>query len=286
MLLALAEKGFRENIDYDVQEITLGESSSLQLTTGTDWPNMSLQLATGENFAPEYIAINPNGTVPSLTAPSLTKPLTESADILRWIDSRGTKTLVPQDAARSKEIVDLVHSPSMGTSLILFQARDPVEMASKKASGWNAFLEGRQTRLDKELAAQPTHPFYISKAAENLSITSLYRADVGSEHEDLYAMSDEMYRTMASGLDKLEGLIALPYAAGSKVSEADYNTVPWLSHAMMGAGTPVTAVQDFGPLEALIQKTVPDFKIGPKTKEWWSNIAQTEAFKKVFPVLR
>ncbi|EHK26769.1 uncharacterized protein TRIVIDRAFT_62580 [Trichoderma virens Gv29-8] len=264
MLLALEEKGLKANVDYDVKEISL---------------------STGENFAPEYIAINPNGTVPSLTAPSLAKPLTESADILRWIDSRGTKTLVPQDEARSKEILDLMHSPSMSTNLILFQARDPVEMESKKKSGWNAFLEGRQTRLDKELAAHPEHSFYISKAAENLAITSLYRAEVGSEHKDLYKLTDEMYRTMASGLDKLESLIALPFAAGSRVSEADYNTIPWLSHAMMGANTPVTAVQDFGPLEKLIQKTVPDFKIGPKTKEWWSNVAKTEAFKKVFPVL-
>ncbi|KAM0257232.1 hypothetical protein ACHAQJ_004470 [Trichoderma viride] len=265
MLLALAEKGLRENKDYDVKEISL---------------------ATGENFAPEYIAINPNGTVPSLTAPSLSKPLTESADILRWIDSQGKKTLVPQDAARSKEILDLVHSPSMSTNLILFQARDPDEMAYKKASFWNAFLEGRQARLDKELAAQPTHPFYVSKAAENLSVTALYRADVGPSHQDFYKMTGEMYRTLAAGLNQLESLIALPYAAGSRVSEADYNTVPWLSHAMMGADTPVTAVQDFGPLEALIQKTVPDFKLGPKIKEWWSNIAKTEAFKEVFPVLR
>ncbi|KAL7782941.1 hypothetical protein V8C37DRAFT_70384 [Trichoderma ceciliae] len=264
MLLALAEKGLKENIDYDLEEISL---------------------ATGENFAPEYIAINPNGTVPSLTSPSLSEPLNESVDILRWIDSLGTETLVPQDAVRSKEIIDLMHSPSMSTNLILFQARDQNEMEQKKSSAWNAFLEGRQTRLDKELAAQPTHPFYISKAAENLSVTSLYRADVGPSHEDFYKLTNEMYHTLAAGLDKLESLIALPYAAGSRVSEADYNAVPWLSHAMMGADTPPAAVQDFGPLERLIQKTVPDFKIGPKTKQWWSNIAETNAFKKVFPTL-
>ncbi|KAL7931480.1 hypothetical protein V8C35DRAFT_309629 [Trichoderma chlorosporum] len=265
MLLALEEKGLRANVDYDVKDIILSK---------------------GENFAPEYLAINPNATVPSLTAPSLTKPLTESVDILRWIDSRGTKTLAPQDEARSKEILELVHSPSMSTNLILFQARDPAEMKSKKNSGWNAFLEARQTRLDKELAADPSHPFYVSKAAENLAITSLYRAEVGPEHEGLYKMTDEMYRTLAAGLDKLESLIALPFAAGSQVSEADYNTIPWLSHAMMGAGTPVTSVQDFSPLETLVQKTVPNFQIGPKTKEWWSNVAKTEAFKKVFPTLR
>ncbi|RFU81280.1 hypothetical protein TARUN_935 [Trichoderma arundinaceum] len=266
-LLALAEKGFKENIDYDLKEISL---------------------ASGENFSPEYIAVNPNGTVPSLTAPSLPKPLTESVDILRWIDSLGTKTLEPQDAARSKEILDLVHSPSMSTNLILFQARDTDEMAYKKASAWNAFLEGRQARLDKELAAQPNHPFYIfyiSKAAENLSVTSLYRADLGPSHHDFYKLTNEMYRDLAAGLEKLESLIWLPYAAGETVSEADFNTIPWLSHAMMGADTPVTSVQDFGPLERLIQKTVPEFKIGPKTKEWWSNIAATETFKRVFPVL-
>lgn len=262
--LALHEKGLKEHQDYEVHEI---------------------HLSTGDNFAPEYLAINPNGTVPSLTAPSLAKPLIESVDILRWIDSRGIKTLVPKDEFRSKEILALMHSPSMSTNIILFQARDPAEMAAKKSSAWNAFLEGRQTRLDKELAAQPNNPFYLSKAAENLSTTSLYRSDIGPDHEELFRLSDQMYRTVAEGLDKLEGLIALPYAAGSEVSEADYNTVPWLAHAMMGANTPVTAIHDFVPLERLIQKTVPDFRIGSKTKQWWSNISKTEAFKKVYPIL-
>jgi hypothetical protein len=173
----------------------------------------------------------------------------------------------------------------MSTNLILFQARDANEMTGKKNSGWNTFLEGRQSRLDKELAVQPSHPFYVSKTAENLSVTSLYRADVGPTHEDFYKATHESYRTLAAGLDKLNSLIALPYAAGSRVSEADYNTVPWLSHAMMGADTPVADVQDFGPLERLIQKTVPDFKIGSNIREWWANIAKTEAFKEVFPVL-
>ncbi|TFB02452.1 hypothetical protein CCMA1212_005570 [Trichoderma ghanense] len=264
MTLALSEKGLKEHQDYNVHEI---------------------RLSTGDNFAPEYLAINPNGTVPSLTAPSLAKPLIESVDILRWIDSRGTRTLVPQDETRSNKILELMHSPSMSTNLILFQARDATEMAAKKSSAWNAFLQSRQARLDKELAAQPDHPFYVSKAAGNLSITSLYRSDTGPDHEELFKLSDQMYRTVAEGLDKLEGLIALPYAAGSQVSEADYNTVPWLAHAMMGAETPVTAIHDFGPLERLIQKTVPDFKIGSKTKEWWSNISKTEAFKKVYPIL-
>ncbi|KAM0478881.1 hypothetical protein ACHAPX_004858 [Trichoderma viride] len=264
MHLALVEKGLKQDVDYDVKEVSL---------------------SNGDNFAPDYIKINPNGTVPSLTAPSLSKPITESADILRWIDARGTKTLEPEDAARSKQIVDLVHSPTMSTNLILFQARDAHEMKNKQNSFWNTFLEDRQSRLEKELAAQPSHPFYVSKTAENLSVTSLYRADVGPTHEDFYKMTDDMYRTLAAGLNKLDSLIALPYAAGSRVSEADYNAAPWLSHAMMGADTPTKDVQDFGPLERLVQKTVPDFKIGSKTREWWANLAKTEAFKEVFPTL-
>ncbi|KAL7892362.1 hypothetical protein HDV63DRAFT_265034 [Trichoderma sp. SZMC 28014] len=264
MHLALVEKGLKKDVDYDVKE---------------------LSLTNGDNFAPDYIKINPNATVPSLTAPSLSKPITESADILRWIDARGKKTLEPDDAARSKEILDLVHSPSMTTNLILFQARDANEMKSKQNSFWKTFLEGRQSRLDKELAAQPSHPFYVSKTAENLGVTSLYRAEVGSTHEDFYKMTDEMYRTLAAGLNKLDSLIALPYAAGSRVSEADYNAAPWLSHALMGADTPTKDVQDFGHLERLIQKTVPDFKIGPKIREWWANLAKTESFKEVFPTL-
>ncbi|EHK18484.1 uncharacterized protein TRIVIDRAFT_231671 [Trichoderma virens Gv29-8] len=265
--LALAQKGVPED-KYDLKEI---------------------DLMTGANFDPEYIKINPNGTVPSITSPSLDKPLTESVDILRYIDAlEGRNALVPSDPAvkaKVQAILDLVHSHDAGTNTILLLARDKEEMTGKKASGFKDFVVNRQTRLEKEQAADPSHSFYGPKVLENGALNKFYTTEIGDEHKDFFKDSDDAYKAFARVLDSLDSLLVLPYAAGDAVTEADFHATAWLAHALWGAGTNATQIQDFSVLEKLIQKSVPSFTIGGRTRQWWASIAATAAFKKVFPTL-
>lgn len=52
---------------------------------------------------------------------------------------------------------------------------------------------------------------------------------------------------------------------------------------MWGAGS--RKLDNFGPLETLLQKTVSEFQVGSKTREWWSNMMERELFKNVYPTL-
>jgi glutathione S-transferase len=265
--LTLAEKGFTSD-DYEIKDV---------------------DLIAADNFSPEYLEINPGGTVPSLTSPDLDKALIHSTDILRYLDGlRGEKILSPGDSAteeRVKAIHDLVHSDEMSTNLILLHARDAEEMNAKKGGIWKDFVVNRQHRLEKEQSAHPSHAFYGPKAVENGAVYQLYTTSDTAAHEDFFKTSHDMYRAFAAGMDRLEDLLVLPFAAGERVTEADFHVVPWMAHAMWGAGTEPSEVQNFGTLEALIQKSVPDFKVGPKTKQWWARIAETDAFRTVFPNL-
>ncbi|KAM0420967.1 hypothetical protein ACHAPT_011210 [Fusarium lateritium] len=264
--LALAEKGFTTD-DYEVREI---------------------DLVTAENFAPEYLKVNPHGTVPALESSSLEKPLVQSADILRYVDSLGEATLVPKNPKlqqKAQQIIDLVHSVDVDTNVILFNARDAKEMEAKKASMWKDFLQNRQTKLEQEHKAAPENAFYSFKREENGAVNKLYATEVGADHKKFFETSDKQYRTFASGINKLEDILVLPFAAGDSVTEADFHAVPWLSHAMWGAGTEPTDIHNFGPLEELIRKSEPGFSVGPKTKQWWKRISATTSFKKVYPTL-
>lgn len=242
------------------------------------------------NFDPEYLKINPNGTVPSLTSPSLAKPLTESSDIARYIDSLrvGPTALVPASAETKQtvqKLIDLSHAPKIDTSIIILLAQDAAELSGKVNSPWKSFIVNRQVKLDEEHRANPEHPFYGPKAVENSQLHAIYTTPVGPAHEAFFAATREMYKGFAEGVAELEDALVLPYAAGEELTEADLHIGVWLSHAMMGAGTDVTQKEDFGPLERVVGKSVEGFRVGPKIKEWWGRVIVRDAFEKVFPVL-
>lgn len=243
-----------------------------------------------ENFDPEYLKVNPNGTVPSLVVSSLPQPIIDSRFILEYLDQSRTgsesPSLTPSDQAtkaRMDAIVDLVHSDDAGTNLILLQARDEEEYNEKRAGPFAAYIATRQQTLEKHGSAFPNHIFYGPKAKENGSIHRIYTTGPGSERDTFFSSTHTRYRKFAKVVDRLESLLVLPYAVGENVTYADINAVPWLAHALAGVGT--KEITDLSKLESHIQKTVEDFKIGPKTQKWWNNYTERESFKAVFPVL-
>jgi glutathione S-transferase len=226
---------------------------------------------TAKNFEPEYLQINPKGTIPSLTAPSLAKPLVDSVDILEYLDRcrPDTTPLIPTDPsskARVKQLIDFVHSAKADTNLILLQARRHNELEGKKKSPWMTFLSNRQAVLEKYRAEDHSHPFYERRAAEDGALLRLYTSEPTDEHTKFFERTHAQYRDFAVGLDNLNSLLVLPYAAGESITAADLHLVPWLAHAVRGAGG--HEIDDFAPLEKLIQVSVPEFHIGVRTREW------------------
>lgn len=243
-----------------------------------------------DNFAPDYLKINPNGTVPSLTAPSLPGPLSDSVDILRYLDGvrPGTAPLVPQDAdtrAKAQQVIDLVQSAQVSTNILFFNARSVAELDDKKRGWSKAFIDARQHRLVKEKAADAGHSFYGPKVTENGTVFDKYATPLGHADESFFAQSEEAYKGFAAGVAKLETLLVLPYAAGAALSEADFHVIAWLSHSMVAAGSDVEKVHDFSTLEEVVGKSVPGFAIGPRVRKWWTTVSEEASFKKVFPKL-
>jgi glutathione S-transferase len=239
------------------------------------------------NFHPDYVKVNRNGTIPSLTSDSLKEPLIESTDILIYLNKNRPAgvNLAPKDQATEgtmKQLMDIVHSPEASTNIILFDARDPEEMKAKQNSGFGTFLGVRQDKLEGYCQQFPDNEFYKARRDGNGSIHKHYVSS--DNHQAFFDSSNSDYRGFAAAMDKLDSLIVLPYATGPELTYADLHIVPWLSHAMMGAGG--KSIDDFDPLESLIRKTVPDFRIGDKTKAWWANMGKRESFQKIYHKLR
>lgn len=215
--------------------------------------------------------------------------MTESVDVLRYLDQLGNSgvVLVPTDPIvkeKVKTLLDLVHSRQVDSNIILLQARDTEELQSKQATA-GAFLGNRQVKLEKEAAANPSHAFYGPKAKQNLDIYKFFASPVGLDTEAFFQETHDDYRGFADGMEKLDSILVLPYAASETVTEADFNIVPWLSHCMAAAGTPAHEILNLDALEKAVQKSVPNFVIGERTRQWWANVSELKAFKEVFSFL-
>ncbi|KAL3457265.1 hypothetical protein BJX64DRAFT_269255 [Aspergillus heterothallicus] len=261
--LALLEKGYRTE-EYDVVDI---------------------DLVTAKNLEPNYLEINPHGTIPSLKSPFLATPLVDSVEILEYLDrSRPAATqLIPSDPAtkaRVQQLIELVHSDQVGTNLILLQARSAEELDGKRKGPWLAFLSNRQATLEKYRAENPGHPFYERMTVENGALLRLYTMKSTPEHAKFYAQTHSQYRDFAAGMERLNSLLVLPCAAGPSITAADLHIVPWLAHAMWGAGG--EDIGDFAHLEELIAVSVPGFEVGERVKQWWTNMSQRQSFQECY----
>lgn len=226
------------------------------------------------------------GTVPSLVVPSLAQPLIDSRDVLKYLDETQTPFLTPSDPkakAAMQAIIDLVHGDDVSTNLILLQARDLEEYEDKRTGPFGAYIATRQQVLEKHRTLYPDHPFYGPKSKENGMLHKIYTTGPCDERDEFFKSTHDTYVKFAAGMDRLDSVIVLPYAAGENVTHADLHAVPWLAHALAGVGT--TEIKDLSKLEAHLKKSVPGFKIGLKTQTWWDNYTERAAFKEVFPVL-
>lgn len=178
-----------------------------------------------------------------------------------------------------------MHSSQLDTNILFFHARSVPELDAKKTSWHKPFITVRHERLLAEQRAHQDHPFYASKSAENSPLYDIYQAAPGVADEAFFVESEKLYTGFAEGMEKLEKELVLPYAAGEELTEADFHMVPWLAHGMIAAGSDEERVSDFSTLEAVLGKSAPGFKVGPRTREWWATMGKEKAFQEVFPTL-
>jgi glutathione S-transferase len=227
------------------------------------------------------------GTVPSLTSPLLAKPLVDSREILEYLDQSKDSpetNLLPSEPNQKLivgKLIEQAHSDKISTNILLFLARNEEELEKNRKSGRQTFLHNRQEALEEYHVQVPEHSFYAPKMRENGSIDHMYETPAAKELVDFFQSSQDAYQGFIRGFQELDSMLVLPYAAGDSLTAADIHIAPWLSHAMMAVGT--DDINDLRPLEMHLQKSSPEFKIGKKTREWWSNMNQRPSFKEFYP---
>lgn len=160
-----------------------------------------------ENLEPNYLKINSNGTVPTLTAPHLSQPLIDTQPILEFLDQSRPSVqgpdLIPsnaQDKAVANALIKLVHSSDLETGLLLYGCLNDAEIDGLKSSRLFTYLDTRQSALENYLSLDSTNAFYGAKSKENGSLHRIFTNAPNADREAYFKETAAGYKIFAAGL--------------------------------------------------------------------------------------
>ncbi|ORY02916.1 thioredoxin-like protein [Basidiobolus meristosporus CBS 931.73] len=191
----------------------------------TDIEVVEVDLPGGENFSPEYLRINANGTVPALVNSETNKILDDSTTITEYLDEKypGTELYPASDRAAITHWIKETHR--IDGNFLAFSPADPVELEQKRAFV-EGFFGGRVKALTEFIQKQDT-PFYHEKLGQLKSILVAYEHP--EQAQPLFDLHRAEWQKAESYLDQLDAQLASgPYIVGEKYTSADVHAIPLL----------------------------------------------------------
>lgn len=291
--LCLIEKGYSED-EYVIKHV---------------------DITKGENFAPSYLKINFNGTIPTLVVPTMEtigdevdtryRSLKDTAAICNFLDqsrtagSQNTTSDKPAPAlapatiegkATSDDIIRLVHQPTVDPNFLNMSARDAAELKKKASSTPGSMLSARRAALERHIKeAQSLSengnpldrkllPFLQAKAQANQSLWEVYNGEGSDDkREEFYQVSKTIWtEQIPAALEQIETAIKGPFVLGDQVSLADLHLISWLTRLVtVSLGEPTVKGIDS------LEKQFEGKKIGPQIRGFWAAWLERESFQKV-----
>ena len=212
---------------------------------GLKFESRLMNLQAFEQHQPEYLAINPNGVVPSLVDDGV--PVTESSIIMEYIDERypDSTLLMPSDVlGRAKVRLWLKFS-------------DNVAFDSIFLSTWSKLSVSRAQSLSKEELQE-----VVSRIP-----TKERRDRWGKIAKEGYSADEikEAIDKMVGVLDAMEaGLVPGPWLVGDMFTLADIANIPYLDR-----------------IRTLHPDLLPDGKY-PRIQDWETRMRQRPAFDQAY----
>ena len=242
---------------------------------------VNVTLAEGENFNPDFLKINPNGTVPALVSGG--KTYTDSTTVVQELLKLAPHP--PQHSAHSStSIIEEIHAEAHDPNASMLV---PVseEDRQKKAQGVPAgFVNGRQKGLDKYLASAPEEfkDFIQQKAEGNKQLVELFAGNLDDKSkEKFFHTGQELWKStgivirgvITQALQKTPG----PFAGGEQPSEVDYHIITWLARVVSNAGVePGSPSSEMLPV---LQKWTGGHAFDPVIGKYWDAWIKRDSFK-------
>ncbi|KAJ6574818.1 hypothetical protein B0H19DRAFT_1254469 [Mycena capillaripes] len=251
--LALAELGYKEG-DVTVKSVNLVE---------------------GENFAPSFLKLNPNGTLPTLEADG--KVYTSTADVVATLVKDA-----PNKVKAGSSFIETIHEERYDPNFAMLLARNDTEMTAKSSGLAGMFLSHRQAALEKYSAgpdAEEFKAFYETKKTQNGGLLAIVQGKAPEEHKaSFFSKSNAHFESVQTAVFEVLPS-ALPdngFIGGDVPGEDDFHLGAWLTRiaATTGAKTSEDAV---AAMNAAYGAAVP-----AKVVAYWGAWTARPSWKKVY----
>ncbi|KAJ7580235.1 hypothetical protein C8J56DRAFT_1030121 [Mycena floridula] len=245
----------------------------------------SVNVPQGENLKPEYLALNPAGTVPTLQAKDGTLHTNTKACVAELIKHGRIKL-----DAGSAGIIEAMHNPKYDPNVSLLSARNDEELEAKATSLPGIYAAGRQAALEKYSTgpgAEAYKAFYERELVEaaniigrptNIGLLALYQGKATAEvTERFFTQSKAHFDTVSNGLyEVFPDLISSDGLPENGPTVSDLFFGAWLARISVTVGGKTTE-DGLKALETAFGKPLPQ-----KIVTYWNSWGARESWKKVY----
>ncbi|THH34117.1 hypothetical protein EUX98_g34 [Antrodiella citrinella] len=235
-----------------------------------------VNLVEGENFNPEFVKLNINATLPTLTAGG--KNYTNTRDVTRYLIDHAPKK-VPYGSA---SIISRIHEDSLDPNFPLFASRSEEQIKVNSTGFAFTFANNRQNALlkySKTPEAAPFKAFYDAKIVGNGGVLAIFKGEVSDDIKAGFIAQSKKHWENISSYIATELPALLPesgFINGAVPGEDDFHVGVWLARiTLVTGGTP--AKGGYKVLEKELKGPVP-----AKVAAYWEAWTERPGWKQVY----
>ncbi|PSR72393.1 hypothetical protein PHLCEN_2v11736 [Hermanssonia centrifuga] len=240
---------------------------------GLDVDTKIVNVVEGENFAPEFLKLNPKGTLPTLAVDG--KTFTSSTDVTHYLVQTASKKVTPGHP----ELIAKIHDDKYDPNFILLTTRNEEELKTASTGFPITFVQNRQNALEKYSAlpeGAKFKDFYTEKLEANGGVLKIYKGEVPSA--DFFNTSTTHWQTIVGYIQNDLPTI-LPesgFIGGAEPGEDDFHIGAWLARVAWVSGADKEE-EGYKALEKELKAPVPE-----KVVSYWKAWSARASWKKVY----
>ncbi|KAH8988996.1 hypothetical protein EDB86DRAFT_3081284 [Lactarius hatsudake] len=234
-----------------------------------------VNLLEGANFDPQFLKLNPHGTLPTLAHGG--KSFTSTAAVIDYLVSISSKKVAP-----ATSITTLVHEDKIDPNFAFVASRNDEEFAKVKGSFAPIFTSTRLAGLKKHAAtpaAEPHRDFHDKQIAKISGLDALLAGNAPDEaRRGFYSASTALWDSIkVFAVETLPAAIGEgPFIGGATPGVDDYHVGAWIARIAFLLG----AQQSDEGVAALEKGFGP---IPEKVKVYWSAWIARDSWVKAYP---